>query len=344
LRESVESRKALGHPPALEDETAMLRALWGEESSHDELRDLFLNAKVDGETRIAALRTLIAVNDESVLAAVDEFFSQSDRKLRAEVLATLGNVSSPEAADVLLKHYGTFDPNVRPKAVEVLTQRAAWAKKLLAAIAAKQIPKDALNLNQARRLLALGDDELTALVTETWGTIREGRNPQREQVIAEMRKLIRNSEGDPRNGQQVYVKVCGQCHKIYGEGNEVGPDITRNGRGSFEQLLSNVFDPSLVIGAGYRSHTLVTADGRVLNGLVVEDGPQRIVLKVQGGKLETIPRGEIEIFKESEISMMPEQLETQLKPQEMADLFAFLMLDRPPSDPEARPLPETGGE
>ena len=38
---------------------------------------------------------------------------------------------------------------------------------------------------------------------------------------------------------------------------------------------------------------------------------------------------------------MPEELEKQLKPEEMVDLFAFLVLDKPPSDP-ARPaaLPE----
>ena len=42
----------------------------------------------------------------------------------------------------------------------------------------------------------------------------------------------------------VFKKLCAQCHKIYGEGVEVGPDITSNGRGDFDQLLSNIFDPS----------------------------------------------------------------------------------------------------
>lgn len=48
-----------------------------------------------------------------------------------------------------------------------------------------------------------------------------------------------------------------------------------------------------------------TADGRVLTGLLVEDNAQRIVLKVQGGKLETIARGDIEQMKVSELSLMP---------------------------------------
>jgi hypothetical protein len=71
----------------------------------------------------------------------------------------------------------------------------------------------------------------------------------------------------------------------------------------------------------------------------VENSDQRIVLKVQGGKLEAIARGEVEEAKQSEVSLMPEGIEKQLKPQEIADLFAFLLLDKAPEDPQARLLP-----
>ena len=157
-----------------------------------------------------------------------------------------------------------------------------------------------------------------------------------------MRQLIRKSPGDPFEGEKAFKKVCAQCHKIYGEGAEVGPDITLNGRNDFNQLLSNVFDPSLVIGAGYRSYTVVTNGGRVLNGLLAEDSPQRVVLKVQGGKQEVIPRSDIDEFKVNEISLMPEQLEKQLTPQEIIDLFAFISLDKHPSDKTARLLAGAG--
>ena len=91
-----------------------------------------------------------------------------------------------------------------------------------------------------------------------------------------MRELLGKTSGDALRGQAVFNKVCGQCHKIHGHGQEVGPDITRNGRASFDQLLSNVFDPSLVIGASYQARTVITTDGRVLTGLVAEDNEQRL--------------------------------------------------------------------
>jgi len=71
----------------------------------------------------------------------------------------------------------------------------------------------------------------------------------------------------------------------------------------------------------------------------VEDSQQRVVLKVQGGKQETIAREDVEVMKVSELSLMPEGLEKQLKPQEIVDLFAFLSLDKHPDDPTVRPIP-----
>jgi putative heme-binding domain-containing protein len=190
-----------------------------------------------------------------------------------------------------------------------------------------------------RQLLTQGDTVLADRVRAQWGALRTDRDPQREEVIAQMRTFLRHTPGDPQAGQEVFNRVCGQCHKLHGNGQEVGPDITLNGRSSFEQLLSNVFDPSLVIGASYQARTVVTTDGRVLSGLLAEDGPQRVVLKTQGGKRETIARSDIEEINVSRLSLMPEEVEKQLKPQELADLFAVLTLDKPASDPSARKLP-----
>src|SRR5205823_1963208 len=133
--------------------------------------------------------------------------------------------------------------------------------------------------------------------------------------------------GDAKDGAKHFKKICAQCHKIYGEGVEVGPDITSNGRADFDQLLSNVFDPSLVIGAGYQAVTVTTKQGQQLTGLLVEDNEQRVVLKIQGGEKKTIARKDVDEQVTSKLSMMPEDLEKQLRPQEIVDLLAYLSLD-----------------
>ena len=150
---------------------------------------------------------------------------------------------------------------------------APWANDCSTRSAARN-PRAALNVNQVRQLLVGADDRNWPTRSPNIGASAHQRNPRRDQVIAQMRGFLRRTPGDPRAGQEVFSRVCGQCHKIYGAGQDVGPDITLNGRMSVEQLLSNVLDPSLVVGAAYQARIIVTEDGRVLTGLVVEDSPQ----------------------------------------------------------------------
>src|SRR5947199_9742567 len=103
---------------------------------------------------------------------------------------------------------------------------------------------------------------------------------------------------------------------MYGAGGKVGPDITANGRASFEQLLSNVFDPSLVIGPGYQVVTVVTRDGRNLTGLLAEDNDQRVVLRLRGGDEEAISRNNVRYTRPTKATMMPEGLEEILSRRE----------------------------
>jgi putative heme-binding domain-containing protein len=232
-----------------------------------------------------------------------------------------------------------MNPELQPLAVELLMQRQPWTRKLLTAVLEKRLPPGVLNANHLRRILDGNDREAIWAVEKAWGTIRKERNPGREKVVAEMDKFLRQHPGDAQAGRQVFKKVCAQCHTIYGEGASVGPDLTANGRASFEQLLSNVFDPSLVIGPGYQSTMVVTKDGRCLTGLVTEDSPQRIILKLPGGGQQVIPRGDVEYAAASKLSMMPEGIENLMSRKELTDLFSFLALaaiPRPGRFPELR--------
>jgi putative heme-binding domain-containing protein len=104
-------------------------------------------------------------------------------------------------------------------------------------------------------------------------------------------------------------------------------------------LVASVFDPSLVIGPAYQTTTVATEDGRNLTGLVIEDGPQRVVLNLPGGATEVVARNNVKFTRVSKLSMMPEGIETLLDRKELADLFGFLSLDHPPGDPRTRPIP-----
>ena len=342
LQLSVRTLLAAGPDGPLYADAALLATSWKDPAGFQAVRKALANAKVPDAKRLQALDALIAAGDDSALATVAPTLADraaGSLDFRGKALGSLGRLDDPKVADVVLSIYPRMEPELRPRAVELLTQRPEWSRRVLKAIARKDLSPDALNVNQVRKLLANKDPELVKDVRAIWGTVREGRNPDREQVVARMRTHLRKHPGDATAGTKVFQKLCAQCHKIYGEGQEVGPDLTGVGRGSFEGLLSNVFDPNLVIGASYQATTVATADGRVLTGLLAEDSPQKVVLKIQGGKQEVIPRADVEEMKISEISLMPEDLEKQLTPEEWSHLFAFLTLDKPPGDPSARPIP-----
>ncbi len=186
---------------------------------------------------------------------------QFDRVPRPECSTPSVELDDPELARRSCCSAYPRLPEFKPRAIELLTERPAWAKALLSAVADKTIPASALNVTQLRKLQGSKDPGIAGAVKAIWGTIREGRNPRRERVVNEIRDAIRRMPGDPVAGRAVFDKLCAQCHKIHGQGQDVGPDLTANGRNDFDQLVSNVFDPSLVIGPGYRATTVATEDG-----------------------------------------------------------------------------------
>jgi putative heme-binding domain-containing protein len=258
---------------------------------------------------------------------------------RGEFIARLGIRSEDDVAVLMLKEYDRLEPNNKGRAIQLMTERPRWAEAYVAKVEEGKLPPTSANLNQIRRLQGYGDQAFKDRVTKIWGRIRSDRNPQRDLVVSQMRNFLARTPGDPFAGKSVFEKQCAQCHKIYGAGQEIGPELTSNGRNDYEQLLSNVFDPNLVIGENYQAVLISTKDGRTLTGLLTENSDEEVRIKIQGGTEEVFPKDQVDEIQRSTISLMPENIESLVTPQELADLFAYLALDRPPGDPQAKLLP-----
>ena len=100
---------------------------------------------------------LTAIGDNSVLDSIGAILT--DQKIsapgQAQMLSNLGRLNATRVAEVVLASYPKMEPDLQPKAIELLTQRPAWARLLFFDIADKKISKDVVNVNQARRLLAV---------------------------------------------------------------------------------------------------------------------------------------------------------------------------------------------
>ena len=339
LRPIVEKILADSRPTPLRLSTLLLAARL-QLASFDaaEVRRMFVSRAETDDTRLQALEAMIAFHDPSLLTALPDALASMSPALTARVFTALSRVDDPQLGDVLLSLYPKLAPELQPLAVDLIMQREPWAKKLLNAVLAGKLHKSILDANQLRKIMDSNDREAIWAVEKAFGKIREERNPEREKVVAKMSGYLSKNLGDPVAGQKVFKTLCAQCHTIYGEGHRVGPDLTSSGRGTFDQVVVSVFDPSLVIGPGYQSVTVVTEDGRSLTGLIAEDSEQQVVLRMAGGGEVAVPRNNVQYTRVSKLSLMPEGIENLFTKKQLSDLFAFLSLDKPPSDPTAKPI------
>ncbi len=118
-------------------------------------------------------------------------------------------------------------------------------------------------------------------------------------------------------------KHAAQCHTLFGTGGKVGPDITGANRQNLDYLLENIFDPSAVIPKEYAATIIELTDGRVLTGIVKEETKATLTVATADETL-TIPVKDIAGKKNSDKSMMPDDLVTQLKGNELGSLIAYL--------------------
>jgi putative heme-binding domain-containing protein len=95
-------------------------------------------------------------------------------------------------------------------------------------------------------------------------------------------------------------------------------------------LLAEILDPNRNLDARYMGFTVVLQTGQTLTGLVTSESPNSVTLSSQDGKQHSLLRTEIERMSGSGKSLMPEGLEQQISPQDMADLLAFLAGHPPP--------------
>src|SRR5439155_11946956 len=127
----------------------------------------------------------------------------------------------------------------------------------------------------------------------------------------------------------IFMRACGVCHTMFGEGGKVGPDLTEANRTDREFLLASIVDPSAAIRKEYIGYDIETKDDRMLSGVIADQSGGNLTLGIATGERIVIPQAQVVSLRESTISIMPEGLVKPLKPQELRDLFGYLASKKP---------------
>jgi putative heme-binding domain-containing protein len=110
------------------------------------------------------------------------------------------------------------------------------------------------------------------------------------------------------------------------DGGEVGPALSGIGaKYDKAKLVESVLYPSRQILDGYQQTIIRTKKNAVEAGAVRGETDGEVTLLDSAGAKIVIKKSEIKTRKFSDLSLMPEGLQTGLKPEEFADLVAYLV-------------------
>jgi putative heme-binding domain-containing protein len=155
--------------------------------------------------------------------------------------------------------------------------------------------------------------------------------PDKVRRIAEVRGyLVEGDKGSAARGRPIFKEHCAVCHKLFNEGEAIGPELTGAERGNLDFLLTSLVDPSAMIRKEYQSQTVALTDGRVLTGLVVEETGKTLALIDSNRQKTVLSRDQVEETKPSPISLMPEGALDKLPENQVRDLFRYLQSSAPP--------------
>ena len=300
-----------------------LGVTFGDVAARDALRVILADGKAPLAPRYEALAALLQVKDPTLAATLQSLVR--DPGLGGLAVRALSAYDDPATPDVLINAYMLLGPMEKRDVLNTLASRNGSAQALLAAVEAGKLSGGDLTADLVRQLRNLKDPSLDARIGQVWGTVRETTG-DRARLIARSKAMIRSKPAhapDPSQGRAVFAKVCQQCHTLFGVGRLVGPDLTGSNRADLDYLLSNVLDPSALIGKDYLAHVIATTDGRVLTGIIRAEDKDTITL-VTANETVTVPKSEVDQRKTSEQSMMPEDLWKALSEEEIRSLVSYL--------------------
>ena len=255
-----------------------------------------------------------------------------DAAVRREAIRAAAAYDDPAIATALLDRYTSFTEDERREAVYSLAARSSHGRLLTEAIRTGRIPKQDVPAQLTRQLQRI----LGPTFVDVWGPI-DVLPADKEAAYAKYRGLLTDAaieKGDLANGKAVYSRACASCHRLHGNGGEIGPELTGANRGNLEYLLSNILTPSEVIQDAYRMQVVLLDDGRVYSGIPAEENEHQLRLRVENQPEPiTISVAEIESREIASTSLMPEGLLANLSDTDVIDLIRYL---RSQASPAAR--------
>jgi putative membrane-bound dehydrogenase-like protein len=277
------------------------------------------------EARRKALQTLTAQRRPQLIARLPSLLDEP--ALRVDAIRAVAAYDDESLGRLLIDRYPAFSAVEKAEAIETLASRPRYGRMLTDALAKNVVPKRDIPAFASRQLLRV----VGTRFVEVWGPV-EGIAGA-EKAYSRYRGLLNETAmtgANPQAGRGVYQRTCGACHKLYGEGGTVGPDLTGANRGNLNWLLFNVLEPNAEVQDGYKMVVVTTRDGRTYSGNVVAETERQLTLRVAGRETPVaVTKADIQSREATSVSLMPPGLLDTLADSEVIDLVGYLRTTAP---------------
>ncbi|MBL67249.1 MAG: dehydrogenase [Verrucomicrobiales bacterium] len=290
-----------------------------------EAMELVKNPKTPANDRRALTKLLSERRSADALKLLlAEFRASNNSSRRIELMTAMQRFEDAAVGTSLLARYAEMPQRERDSAQNILSSRADWSLAFARGVDAGTIKREDVKPATVLAMQGHKRKAIDALVKKHWGQLRQSSEDKQKRIAA-VGALITENKGDAKAGAQVYAIACAACHRYKGKGGNIGPNLDAYQLNNPGFLIPAVVDPSLGIREEFAGFNVVTKDNQRLTGFIAQNAPQFIVLRDLAQNSITLPRNEIKDLQAMPVSLMPEGLLDALTPQQVRDLFAFLM-------------------
>ncbi|MCO8121007.1 c-type cytochrome [Stieleria sp. TO1_6] len=137
--------------------------------------------------------------------------------------------------------------------------------------------------------------------------------------------------GDARRGAILFYKsaaACASCHLGDSESSPLGPDLATIGEVTDQHVIESLLYPSRKIRKGFETHSVLTADGEVLAGMIGSQTDDAITMRLASDLThdKVLSMDDVEAIRINKTSMMPDGLVASLiQLRDFLDIAKYVM-------------------
>jgi putative heme-binding domain-containing protein len=278
-----------------------------------------VDATVEVPERVSAIELLAMFPLPDMPAAMEKLLTPKEPpQVQVAAVRALGT----DAAAKLLDGWARYTAPVRREVLSACLSKPATVEGVVERLEKGDI-----------RPVELEPQQREALLKNISGGIRERAkkvvalksSDEREQLIEETWTKIQKLKGDPVAGEKVYQTTCATCHRLHGQGYDVGPNLASVAGREKRALLTDILDPNRAIAPQFQVYLVKVAGvNDPVSGIIAAETPTSITLRRANQEETLVLRRDILEIKAWPASLMPEGVENNVNAQGFADLLEYL--------------------